>query len=383
MGKKKKKERAQASPAQRLARALLDGKKDESISGQVGLDSSEFEQAWQKSVELVKSPDPRLVLELPGPFRLAFLHVAALQKDEDLLQDLVSMAGDKELLKEARRIAHRLRSSGMKVEIPPASPGSILERKPRMDEPELENFLSPPDYDGNRFLWLARYTHGGVAVAQVVYNDTEGMVDFNGGVIGRNAYRRTVRELLDDKNLPLLAISYAEARKRLTQAAETTRSAGGALPQRYLEFSGELEPAEDVEIPSPRDAFSKPEGQELGKLVERCDELFELEEFKSWAPSEEQLSQFGKELDNIESSSVIINEAQRIEQIEKAIEKLVERQVEDGAAGRIADSLFEMASFLQKTDRQEQAKVCAAVAWSLLEPDLDAPNHPFLSKLVR
>lgn len=387
MAKKKKKKTGRknaASPVVTLAR-VLDGTQQEQqgLSAACGLGEREFAEALAAARELSKSPDPRRIVELPAVFQEAFLHLVVARQDEDLLGDLLAMARDKRVAKEARRLLHHLRSRGVDIDVTEPAGESILQRQVVTEEPELDCFLSPPEADGTRFLWMARYTQGGVSVCQVAVNDTAGLSEFNAGVVGRNAYRRMVKELIADRQLPLRTISYAEARQRLAQAVELANKSGYALPEQYLKFSAEMPAVHPVQLPDPRRAFTRPDDERLRDLAGRAGELFELEEFRAWTPGEDDITALGKKFEEIESSSVIVTASQRVEQIERAIDKLVEQQVEGERRARLVSRLFEMADFLEASGRSEQAQICAAVAWSL-EPDDSPPlESKFLERLIR
>jgi len=387
MAKKKKKKagkKSDRSPALVLAGVL--GKEQqvpEGLAARCQLAEAEFARALAAARELARAPDPRLVLELPAVFQEAFLHLAAAREDEDLLGDLLSMAREKQVIKEARRLLHHLRSRGVQIDLAEPAGESILQRPVAVDEPELDCYLSPPEADGTRFLWMARYTQGGASVCQAAVNDTDGLREFNGGVVGRNAYRRMVKELIADRQLPLRTITYAEARQRLAQAVELSKKSGQALPEQYLKFSAELPAVEQVQLPDTRAAFPRPADEQLAELAARAGELFELEEFSAWAPGEEDIAALGKKFEEIESSTVIVTEAQRIEQIGRAIDKLVEQQVDGKRRDRLVERLFEMADFLAATGRAEQAGICAAVAWSLEAENLQPLESKFLELLVR
>ncbi|MBW2703768.1 MAG: hypothetical protein JRF33_23365 [Deltaproteobacteria bacterium] len=241
MGKKKKKSKNQESNlAARLAKAIEAGEMG-GLSAPTGISSEAFEATFAEAKALAgKGPDPRMVAKLPELFQLAFLQLAAEEKDDDQINDLAAMSDSKEVKKESRRILHKLMSQGVQVEIPERQGSSVLERTNEDSHKPLPCFITPVNGRGVQMLWLARYTRGGVAVYQAELHATDGLGEFGGGTIGRNRYKQLASEMAGDDSSLLVDMDFEEARATLAAAADRCRAAGHSLPEGYLEASGDL-----------------------------------------------------------------------------------------------------------------------------------------------
>ncbi len=391
MGKKKKKKQAKKQPAAanltpRLVAAIEAGAPgDLAGAGQTGLTPEAFEAGFRAALELRDSgPDPRKIIELPGPFQAAFVAMAEADEDDDLIGDLLEMTAEKEVRKEAKRSLHRLKSRGLDVDLPSGAGPSVLDRAVEIEEKPLPCYLSPVSGFGGRMVLLARYTQGGVAVHQGELDDQDGLVQFAGGTIGRNRYRQMAQEMASDDQ-GLLEVTYAEGRLHLARAAELTRKAGKSLPDEYLEASGDLGDVDETAAPAdpatlmPRDSL-----EDLKALAARAPELLDLPEFADWLPDEDTVKAIDEKIKAVEEGQLAINDQQRIEQVERAIDAGVDELLGDAERiQRFHQRLLHNAAYLQRTDRDEPARLAAAAAWQLLEEGFEPRQSALFDKLVK
>jgi len=384
MGKKKKKKGTKPF-SQRLAEQLKKGERGDlaAPAGHEGLAAEQYNEHFDAALKLVDGADPRQVIKLPIPFQVAFCILAEQEEDDDQLNDLLAMTTHKQVKKEAKRILHRMRSRGMDVSVSEESGSSILDRKMETADPDLVCHLTPLASNGSRMIWLARYVHGGVAVYQAEVNDEAGLAEFSGGVIGRSRYRMISKEIKGTEEVPLLDISYSEAKQRLANAVAISRAASKALPEGYLEASSNLPESDEVSIADPRSYFDKGELDKTPELVKEAAGLQDIPEFSDWFPDEETLKTLQAKIQEIESSQLTINKQQKVDQVKKALEGAVEDLL--GSPERIKlyqNRLFEMAAQLFLTDKKDEAKLAAAAAWQLEAEDFTPLQSPFFDRLV-
>ncbi|MBW1871208.1 MAG: hypothetical protein JRJ19_04035, partial [Deltaproteobacteria bacterium] len=319
MGKKKK---GTKPFSQRLADQLKKGERGElaAQAGHEGLAAEQYNQHFDAALKLVDGADPREVIKLSIPFQVAFCILAEQEDDDDQLNDLLAMTTHKQVKKEAKRILHRMRSRGMNVSVSDEGGSSILDRKMETADPDLACHLTPLTSNGSRMIWLARYVHGGVAVYQAEVNDQEGLTEFSGGVIGRSRYRMISKEIMSTEQIPLLDITYSEAKQRLAAAVAKSRAVSKALPEGYLEASSNLPEADKVTIADPRSYFDKSELDKTPELVKNAAGLQDIAEFSDWLPDEETLKALHAKIQEIETSQLTINKQQKIDQVKKALD---------------------------------------------------------------
>jgi len=392
MGKKKKRKPAKKQPS---SGGLIDGLVAAIDAGEPGvladgagsgMPPEAFEAAFKSALELrQKGLDPRKIVSLPEAFQAAFLRMAEADEDDDLIGDLLEMSTQSSVRKEAKRCLHRLRSRGLDVELPSGSGPSVLDRVVEIEEKPLPCYLSPVSAAGTRMVLMARYAQGGVAVHQGEWDDQDGLVQFAGGTIGRNRYRQMAQEMASEGEQGLLEISYAEARLHFARAAERCRAAGKAPPDEYLQVSGDLGDVDESAAPQnagalfPRDGIDDLEGP-----ADQAEELHELPEFADWLPDDETIQAIDDKIKEVEAGQLTINDQQRIEQVERAIDAGVEVMLGDPERlQRYHQRLMENAAYLERTGRQDQAHLAAAAAWQLLEESFEPRQSRFFDKLIK
>jgi hypothetical protein len=349
----------------------------------LGLEATEeeFQKQLQKAREIRRREDPRAVLELAAAWQLAFMLLAEKEGNLDFLGDLVALAKEPALEKEIRRLVHRMRSRGVELEVSRRPQASVMEKPLVIEEKPLPCYLSPLDGEGLRFVLMSRYVPEGVEVYQFVYSDSDGLHDFNGGVIGRNRYRALLKDMAGEREDLLLAISYEEARKRLLLAAEAARQAGRALPEEYLRVSSQLPPVGDFALQDAAEEF--PPESLPPELAEQAGRLLDLPIFSNWTVTEKTLKFIDQALAEVENMQTVIDDRQRLEQINRAFERAVENLLEGEERRRWSRRLLEMALFLKRLGEAEAARLAAAAGRQLEQEGFEPAKSGFFSRLIR
>lgn len=365
------------SPAEKLAQALVRGAPEEAPAA-----ANEREQFARALDVLRGGGDPRRVMELPILFQEAFLVLWEEAREPEPLLDLLSLARDAAIQKAARRALHRLRSAGMDLPDLAAPRPSVLSRAGAPAEKPLPCFLSEPSSQGVESLLLSRYVHGGVATAQAFLDDESGLAEFDGGVVGRNRHREILRSIQAEGEGRWLEISYEEARQHLTEGARLARDKNRPLPDKYLELSAHFPETAPVEVPRGRELFPRDSLDQA--LLSGGAALLDRDEFAHWGPPRRFVDVMIQKLDEIRQSQVIISDDQRLEQVRRLLEGAPERLLEaPEERRRFQERLFRMAAFLERRGEREAARLAAASAWPLLDPDFQPGSHPFIARLAQ
>ncbi len=386
MGKKKNKKKLTFSD--RLAISIQNGDVQDVLpeaAGQ-GLSEDRFLSAFERSKAIhSRGTDPREIVSLPNVFQQAFLRIAYQNEDEDTVLDIYSMSQDKETKKEAKGVLHRFRSRGIDVPQPEDATPSILQKRIIEENQPLANFISPVTSRGSRMVWLVTYVRGGVGVFQAEINDVDGLIEFSGGVIGRSRYRDLSKDMFNNDRLSILEISYAEAKTWISKAAELSRSTGRTVPEQYLEASSILpEPTHTAEPPNFEEMFNPQSSEDPSSSLQQTADLHELAEFADWIPSDESIKILHNKLQEIETGKIAINLQQRADQINKALDQAVIDMLGDATEKeKYQNRLFQMALHFQRTNQSDRARLCAAAARQLSEPQFEPLNSPFFCRLVR
>lgn len=365
-----------ASPAEKLAQALKRG-----VPGEAP-DAVNEPEHFARALEVLRGGgDPRRVMELPALFQEAFLVLWEEAREPEPLLDILNLARDAVIQKAARRALHRLRSAGMDLPDPTAPGPSVLSRAGAPAEKPLACFLSEPSSQGVESLLIARYVHGGVATAQAFLDDESGLLEFDGGVVGRNRYREILRSIQTEGETRWLEVSYEEARQRLTEGARLAREKGRPLAEKYLELSLHFPETAPLELPRGRALF--PRDTLSGVPLSDTAALLDRDEFAHWNPSRRFVEVMIQKLDEIRQSQVIISDDQRLEQVRRLLASAPERLLEaPEERRRFQERLLGMAVFLERRGEQQAARLAAAAAWPLLDPDFQPGSHPFFARLA-
>ena len=384
-GKTKKSSAVDTGALRKLLDLLTADATDEAedMGQKFGFVPDEFQRLVSDARQVLeKGPDPREIAKLPPVFQMAFVLFAEKDDDDDLIVDLLEISGDKAVKKEAKRALHKMRSRGIDVSVP-SSGGSILDRMVEEEQKPLACQISPVASDGTMVLLLAKTTRGGVGIYQAVINDEDGLMEFQGGVIGRKQYRRIDQSISQEEKDKLLDIPYERARAILSEAADRSRAKGKPLPEKYLDASTDLGPVEksDGQDQLPEDLKLDTRQDQLLSQAER---LLSLDEFEEWIPSEDIMKLIQEKIEEVEQSKIIVGEQQRIEQIERAFDAGVKMMLEDKEK-RIQwnQRLLTNARFLLEKGKEEEAKIAASVAWQLLDEEFEATSSVFFNKLAR
>lgn len=350
-----------------------------------GIPAERFSQVFEKATALAqRGPDPREVAALPATFQVAFLKLAEAEEDDEQVNDLLSMTSDKNVKKEAKRVLHRLRSRGLEVEAAEQTNPSVLQRRVVQDDPELPCYMTPVTSTGTRMIMLASFVRGGVGIYQVEFNDQDGLLEFEGGVIGRSRYRELAKDMLKNEQASLVEVSYGEARQRIARAVERSREANRALPEGYLDASSSLpDPKEEVPLLDTRAYFPDASLGEEQELLTASAALHDHPAFADWIPDEESLRSFHEKLKEIESGQIAINRSQKIDQVAGAMDRAVEDLLEGDRRQLYQQRLFEMAAWLSRAGEQEPARQAAAAAWQLDREDIQPLDSPFFTRLFK
>lgn len=374
-----------ASAAEKLARSLAAAAAGEPSPAEpaAGMEAAAFREHFARALEVLRGGgDPRRVAELPGPFQEAFLALWEERAEADPVLDLARLTRDNAVQKAVRRSLHRMRSAGMDLPEVSGPRPSVLARAAAPAETPLPCFMTEPSSQGVESLLIARYVQGGVASAQVFVDDENGLLEFDGGVVGRNRHREMLRAMQEDDGVRWLPISYEEARQRLAEGARRSREKQRPLPEKYLELSSQFPEVAPVPIPQGRERF--PREALAGVALSETEALLDRGEFVRWGPPRAFLEVMIQKLEEIRESRVIISQEQRIQQVRALLEGAAQRMLEaPEERKRFQERLFRMAVFLERSGDGNAARLAAAAAWPLTDPDFAPEGHPFFRRLAR
>jgi hypothetical protein len=322
---------------------------------------------------------PEEVGSLPAPLAAAAARAALGAGRVDLLSALASHAG-REVVKEAKRGLHVLRSRGVAVPEPPRP--APLVQPTAAPEPPLPAYASAVDGQGERAVWLARGIPGkGIEIGQAVLSDERGLVDLQVVSMGRKEWRAVVRGLLERGAAMGVAEVEADLVRSLVVAARALNERSGArVPDGADLWLAHLGPA--APPPDPALRFPPlPEPDEREALL-ASGALHDLPLLRGWLPDEPFLREIGGRLEEVAVSPLYLDDLQKREQMARIVAEAVDRSIEDaGRRARLAARLFAVADHLDRAGEAAHARAAASAARAV-SAGAPARDVPFARRLV-
>jgi len=327
-----------------------------------------------KARELAQAPEAatrEAVEALPEVLALAVLEAAARAKRVDLAAALQE-SSNRALAKGARRALYALRSAGVAVpERPkPQSPAPATEGGDE-DFEWLPSWLSPPTGTGERALLVVRAQKGGgLEVAQVMLSDEKGITSVQTQESSRSAYRQQVRELRSEDPMRAIEIALEEAKTILGENAALNLASNTPFPKgtekllRHLAVTPTQPPAE---LPAP-----EPEDE---RLATQAKSLHEEPEAHAWLPPEADLKVMAQKLDVVMTSPLQLTPVQKEEQVRGVIRAAAAELFTPAVRRIYARRLWHLADYLERTGRDDLAKVGRAEARRLFHDQGERPDR--------
>jgi hypothetical protein len=296
---------------------------------------------------------------LPPALRTIVLDVATDQQAIDLLSALAG-SRDKAVVKDAKRCLHQMKARGVKVE-PVRAPAPAPAPAPPVAE-ELPVFMSSIDGAGRRIIFFTGAARGGVDVAQLVISDETGVQMAELAQLYRKEYRRFLDRILGLTESFVAEIPRAYARSLIAQALDLNARARRPVPASFNDVTFLLGPAVGTQ-PSPGRSLPRP--AEEAALRARGNEILDIREFGTWGPPEPIYDAFIRRIDEIDTSTLYIDETQKAASRREVIGNSVTTFWTREARELYATRLFDMAYLLQRAQRPEQSALVLATAWAV------------------
>ena len=299
-----------------------------------------------------------------------------------ILLRLLETSADKKIRKIIKRSLYRLKSRGIPVEeVLPRKEESVF--KPLQPEPP-RGYGGPFDFLGQRFLMLiVPHTGRGVTVMQGILSDTEGLIDFFGWEMPRKRFKDFFEEVQKGSPFPLIEIEPSYVGWLFVQAGQQNLDQGGTLPQDFRQLKKEIEKIKkDYEKAPIYSWIQKDEVEEDSRLIEKAGDLLKMDVFLSWRIDEEEIQPYADEVREAEESKLILNQAQKEARFQEIYQRGLLELFPEEKRSLYSRRMEEMAYYLLKLGKEEEAKISLAVAIDLKKPlNVIRPN-PFLFHLV-
>ncbi len=368
--------------ARRALEILNDGTLDlRAVAERLDVSPPAVDEARCLAAEM-EAAETDAILAMPSVLGRALLWSAIAAGRHDVLAAAAS-DGDKEVQREAKRIAHNLKLKGVAIELPQkAAEAPRPAAAPESTEPPV--FLSSLDTNGERAVFWTRNLPGrGIELAQVVVSDERGIVDLLLGELSRKRFRELVEELPRKGGVTIREVSRGDARVALDRARCAARTSGN-VPANFPAWAAQVLGPAPAEAPPPLaprgEGQPLPDPAVLGELVAESAELYAEPELARWAPTEDAVRSCGVSIEAAATSTIYVDDVQRAEGVHAAIERCAEAFFDTRRRALWAARLLDTGLLFEETGRTHAAKMAAATA-RMLAAGAPVSAIPFATEL--
>jgi hypothetical protein len=322
------------------------------------------------------------ILAMPPVLGRALLWSAAGASRPDVIAE-AAIAGDKEVQREAKRIAHNLKHKGVAIALPQKA-AEPPRAAPSAESAEPPVFLSSLDANGERAVFWTRSLPGrGIELAQVVVSDERGILDLLLGELSRKRFRELVEELPRKGGVTIREVPRSDALVVLHRARCAARETG-QVPANFPAWAAQVLGPAPAEAPAP--LAPKGEGQPLGdaavlgELVAESAVLYDEPELARWAPAEDALRACALAVESASTSPIYVDDDQRAEGLRAAIDRCADTFFDGRRRALWAARLLDTGRLFEETGRTHAAKIAAAAA-RMLAAGAPVGSVPFATEL--
>ena len=308
-------------------------------------------------------PDARAlaaeIASLPEMLALALVHAAGRVARQEVLLELAT-SPSRMLAKESKRELQKLKQRGVQVQELPPQGEPVLKPLPEGEAPSC--YASSIDAYGERAVWWTRPARQGVELVQIVISDLKGILAVDALALSRRSWREFVKRLPRQNVVATVEIPKDHARQLIAEAEAAGARNGFSPPPAYADALRLLGPAPQTPPPSPGLSLELPD--EMAHQLAGA-ALFEDPLFMAWIPEEDDLRRFALRLDEIATSQLYIDAAQRRQALERAADDAALAYFTPQRRALYAKRLVEMAHVLASERRLDAARTALAVSRAL------------------
>ena len=299
-----------------------------------------------------------------------------------LLQRMWEASEEKAVRKTIKRSLYRLKSKGISAGEGTLDKGKPILRPLQMDSPK--GFGGGIDPLGQRLLLLAIPHPGrGWTLLEGVASDTKGLVSFSGGEVGRKGLKTLLKEVQKGGPTPMVEMEPSYVALLFVEAYQRTLQQGGTSPQTYLGFKTEIENLKrEYARPLIYVSLSVDEAIEGDRFLRRGGELLKVDLFADWRIEDDLVRPYAEEVQEAETSKIVLTQIQKEARFQEIYQKALSELFSGDRRKVYKRRLEEMAYILLKRGKEEEAKICIAVALDLEKPLAAFQPSAFLLQLV-
>ena len=300
----------------------------------------------------------------------------------DLLREIDRSATDKGIKKEIKRALFKLSQKGIAVDAPESGekkPAPLFERRL-----EIEAYMSPVDGGGGRLLWIAKaQANRGLQVIQAMLHDREGLLRYAGIEMKRKELRAMADEIKQQHGVSMIAIPWEFADYIIYEGYERAKARGQSGLENFHDIRSLIGAGKSTPETHPIDRQLGSVDFRDGPWREQSRRLLDETELLHWIVIDEWLREYLPQLQEAQSSRLVLNLAQKEERLAAIVRDAVKTLCAGDNGRAFKRRMEDTALYFFATQRAELAKLSLAVAQQVGEGDPGPLDVSFLTGLIQ
>jgi hypothetical protein len=278
--------------------------------------------------------------------------------------------------REVRRALYKLKQHGIDAPSPPAAT-AITDRG--TERTEINAMLSPIDSEGARIVWIVKpRMQGGLLRMWALISEHEGLVGAQNTRLSRRELNSEREELERRAQVKLVDADWRVADFIACEAWRNTPESRRGQVGNFLALRSEL-----IASPPPTELVH-PVYAELAAeaAAEPSVELLKEPEFLEWRLPDDLLKRYVDEINEAGESVIVLSPVHKQERVNAVIDRATAELLSAAHGKRIQRRLEDIAYYMVRAGRREQAGWAAAAAARLRE-GIDATKILFFQAFIR
>jgi hypothetical protein len=358
----------------------------ESYAQADGILSKDFLEQVDKAKTLLPDlGDPEKldpVLESPLEFQVAFVQYMFDHRMFDSVYALRDMSKDKRLTKHIKKTLHEMKTCGEDVPSPKKRKAGF-KFAPVVDPAPLSLVAETNSAGEREIFYIAKGLRSGMRIFYVVSNFADGVIDFKYFETSKSGLRDMLKSMRRDNALEVFEVNQEHAYYFIEQAKSVNALSARPFPKQFMMVLQEFpKPESQVQEPPVRKLILDSEVESGFSDLVNTGTLHESIEFRTWMLPRDVLKKFETPYQEIVTSTVLVDQAQKQQQIQQLMQETVDNyftpEIRSLWIRRIEDSAF----LLAHSDRKRSALLAMIVAKALSQNERTAWSIPFCEKLL-
>jgi hypothetical protein len=281
--------------------------------------------------------------------------------------------------REVRRALYKLKQHGIDAPTPPAASTALDNVSEKTEKTDVTAMLSPIDGEGARIVWIVKpRVQGGVLRMWALISEREGLVGAQNTRLSRRELNSEREELERRAQVKLVDADWRVADFIACEAWRNTPESRRGQVGNFLALRSEL-----IASPPPTELVH-PVYTELATEAagEPSVDLLKEPELLEWRLPDDLLKRYVDEINEAGESVIVLSPAHKQERVNAVIDRATAELLSGDNGQRIQRRLEDIAYYLARVGRREQAGWAAAAA-ARLRDGLDVTKALLFQAFIR